>query len=66
METLGVNVPVVETPVPDQLPPAGLPVKLKGVPLAHVVLLLPALTEGVAFTVTVLVAVPVHPFCVTE
>ena len=49
----GVKVPVGETPVPDQVPPAGEnPVRVKGAFPEQVETLVPATTDGFAFTVT--------------
>lgn len=50
---LGVNKPEVETPFPDQVPPAGEnPVNENADALEHTVALLPAFTVGKAFTFT--------------
>jgi Fe-S-cluster formation regulator IscX/YfhJ len=49
------------TPIPDQLPPAGLPTKLKPVELRQTVVSLPAFTVGNERTTIVLEAVDVQP-----
>jgi len=58
----GVKVPVDETPVPDHVPPAGEnPVSAKGAFPEQVEILVPATTDGLAFTVITIWSVPEHP-----
>lgn len=57
--------PPLETPFPDQTPPAGLkPVSERLFPFAQTERLLPAFTTGVLLTVMVICDVAVHPFTV--
>ena len=49
------------TPVPDHVPPTGVPTKFKEAELWQIVVSLPAFTEGNARTTIVLVAVEGQP-----
>ena len=50
------------TPGPENVPPAGVPVKVIGAALTHNAGYVPALTTGSGLTVIVVVAVAEQPF----
>jgi hypothetical protein len=59
---MGVKTPAGVTPVPDQVPPAGVnPVSVYPPEPEHKLTSLPALTTGKGVTVTVTLLILVHP-----
>ena len=63
--TAGLNVLPV-TPVPLNVPPAGLPVNATGAALIQTAAYVPALTTGDGLTVIVVWLMPVHPFALVK
>ena len=57
----GVKIPELLTPEPDQVPPAGVPLRLNAGSLEQTVWEGEALTEGLAFTENCTVELPEHP-----
>jgi hypothetical protein len=60
----GVKTPEALTPFPDHVPPAGVPLRVTGCPLEHVVWDAPAETVTEEETVIILISVLVQPFSV--